>query len=300
VSAVYRRLRQWWPATLIAACLLAGCSQSAPAPALPTSPSPSASPSQSPDLTDPRLKEVALEVVSTAENSTTAWWRQYAYIENIGDQRGYTAGLIGYCSGTGDMLELIRRYTGVQPHNPLARFTGELVRLDRQYAAHGLRPNPASADTHALDRGHFVQAWRQAAADPAFQRLQREERDQDYFDPAVALARTDGLHALGQLAYFDTAVKMGSVTDHDFQGLRAIARRAAKLPVEGGDESVYLRAFLSSRAYVTANGQSVPDRIRVQQTWLEQGNLTLRLPLVWRMYNGDPTWRIDTLPAPHL
>src|ERR1700754_1042803 len=67
-------------------------------------------------------KEIAMELVSSAENSTLRWRRQYTYLETVADGRGYTGGIIGFCSGTGDMLVVVRRSTRAQPHNPLARF----------------------------------------------------------------------------------------------------------------------------------------------------------------------------------
>src|SRR5215475_7280848 len=69
------------------------------------------------DLTDPRKKEIAMELVSSAENSSLDWKAQYKYIEDIHDGRGYTAGIIGFCSGTGDMLDLVRAYAGARPRN---------------------------------------------------------------------------------------------------------------------------------------------------------------------------------------
>jgi chitosanase len=62
-------------------------------------------------LDDPHKKEIAMELVSSAENSSLDWKAQYKYIEDIHDGRGYTAGIIGFCSGTGDMLELVQHYT---------------------------------------------------------------------------------------------------------------------------------------------------------------------------------------------
>jgi chitosanase len=60
-------------------------------------------------LAVPREKQIAMELVSSAENSTLDWGREYGYIEDIGDGNGYTAGLIGFCSGTGDMLEIVEQ-----------------------------------------------------------------------------------------------------------------------------------------------------------------------------------------------
>lgn len=73
-------------------------------------------------LTDKDKKETAMELVSSAENSSLNWKKQYSYIEDIKDGRGYTAGIIGFCSGTGDMLEVVKNYTQEQPDNKLAKF----------------------------------------------------------------------------------------------------------------------------------------------------------------------------------
>jgi hypothetical protein len=50
-------------------------------------------------LAAPREKEIAMELVSSAENSRLDWRGAFGYIEDIGDGRGYTVGLIGFCSG---------------------------------------------------------------------------------------------------------------------------------------------------------------------------------------------------------
>lgn len=39
-------------------------------------------------------KELAMQIVSTNENSSLDWRAQYTYIEDIGDGRGYTAGSV--------------------------------------------------------------------------------------------------------------------------------------------------------------------------------------------------------------
>ncbi|MBL1286330.1 chitosanase, partial [Streptomyces sp. For3] len=43
-------------------------------------------------LDDPAKKDIAMRLMSSAENSTLDWKAQYAYVEDIGDGRGYTAG----------------------------------------------------------------------------------------------------------------------------------------------------------------------------------------------------------------
>ena len=63
------------------------------------------------------LKGDVLSLVSSAENSSLDFNTQYAYIEDIGDGRGYTAGVIGFTSGTGDMIEVVKRYVALKPKN---------------------------------------------------------------------------------------------------------------------------------------------------------------------------------------
>ena len=94
------------------------------------------------------------------------------------------------------MLKLVRKYTKVKQKNPLRRFLGALKRVN-------------GSDSHEGLGKPFVKAWRKAARDPVFQAAQDAVRDSLYFNPAVALAKADGLNALGQFAYYDAAVVHG-------------------------------------------------------------------------------------------
>ncbi|WP_279581755.1 chitosanase [Fodinicola feengrottensis] len=73
-------------------------------------------------LADTAKKEIAMQLVSSAENSSLDWRAQYGYIEDIGDGRGYTGGIIGFTSGTGDMLRVVERYAVLAPKAGLLRF----------------------------------------------------------------------------------------------------------------------------------------------------------------------------------
>lgn len=99
-----------------------------------------------------------MELVSSAENSTLDRKAQYRYIEDIRDGRGYTAGIIGFCSGTGDMLAMVQAYTKSEPGNVLARFLPALRKVDGTASHQGLGQP-------------FVATWRTAAKDPVFQRM---------------------------------------------------------------------------------------------------------------------------------
>ncbi|HEY0534651.1 MAG TPA: chitosanase [Actinoplanes sp.] len=219
-------------------------------------------------------KETALELVASAENSTLNWRREFGYIEDIHDGRGYTGGIIGFCSGTSDMLAVVEEYTRREPGNVLAAYLPALRKVD-------------GSDSHAgLDPG-FPVAWKAAGTDPVFQKVQADERDRMYFQPAVRLAVRDGLRALGQFAYYDAAVMHGV---SGLRGIRAAAMRKASLPAQGGDEITYLGAFLDARVAEMRTEEAHSDTTRVdtaQRRFLAASNLDLVPPLSWKVY-GDP------------
>jgi chitosanase len=228
-------------------------------------------------LAAPREKEIAMELVSSAENSTLDWRSAYGYLEDIGDGRGYTGGLIGFCSGTGDMLQLVRSYVAAEPRNPLARFLPALTRVN-------------GSASHAGLGKPFVSAWKRAAHDPAFRRLQMRELDRVYFEPAVSHGRRDGLGTLGQFIYYDAFVMHGPGQSADsFGGIRRRAIERAPTPAQGGDEVTYLEAFLAVRRAQMKTESKHGDTSRIddeQLRFLREGNLGLRPPLIWHTY-GD-------------
>ncbi|MEP9365036.1 chitosanase [Nocardioides sp. CN2-186] len=231
----------------------------------------------SPGLDRPDRKEIAMELVSSAENSSLKWKQQYTYLEDIGDGRGYTGGIIGFCSGTGDMLEVVQAYTDAEPDNPLARFLPALRRVNGTESHEGLGQP-------------FVRAWHRAAKDPAFRHAQDAERDRVYFDPAVRRAERDGLRALGQFIYYDAIVMHGPGSSHlSFGGIRRTAMKHARTPAEGGSEVRYLNAFLDARVAAMKAEAAHDDTSRVdtaQRVFLRQRNMTLKPPLTWHVY-GD-------------
>ncbi|GGM58193.1 chitosanase [Microbacterium saperdae] len=192
-------------------------------------------------------------------------------------------GLVGFTSGTHDMLMLIERYTDEVAGNPLAEFLPALRAVD-------------GTDSHEGLGDPFVQAWIAAAALPEFQKAQRDEVDRLYFEPAVSLAIADGLGALGQFAYFDAMVMHG---DSGFADVRAQAREVEAAPANGGDERDYLSAFLDARVVEMKKEEAHEDTSRVdtaQRVFLDAGNLSLDPPLRWSVY-GDPFEILSDPPA---
>ena len=216
-----------------------------------------------------------MQLVSSAENSSLDWRAQYKYIEDIQDGRGYTAGIIGFCSGTGDMLALVNAYTAARPGNVLSKYLPALKMVNNTASHAGLDPT-------------FVADWRSAANDAIFQQAQNAERDRSYFNPAVAQAKSDGLRTLGQFIYYDAIVMHGPGDDPvSFGGIRKAALSKARSPAQGGNEAAYLNAFLDARVAAMKSEQAHEDVSRVetaQRVFLRNGNFDLKLPLTWQVY----------------
>ncbi|WP_263164675.1 chitosanase [Streptomyces sp. SCSIO ZS0520] len=233
-------------------------------------------------LDDPAKKDIAMQLVSSAENSSLDWRAQYPYIEDIGDGRGYTAGIIGFCSGTGDMLELVERHAQEEPDSVLAPYLPALRAVNGTDSHEGLGPA-------------FEADWAKAAGEESFQRAQDAERDRVYFDPAVAQGKSDQVGTLGQFIYYDAIVMHGpGEGGTSFGGIRARALDQAAPPSEGGDESAWLHAFLDARVWAMKQEEAHSDTSRVdtaQRRFLDAGNLALNTPLDWQVY-GD-SYHID-------
>jgi chitosanase len=230
-----------------------------------------------PGLDDPAKKDIAMKIVSSAENSSLDWRAQFKYIEDIGDGRGYTAGIIGFCSGTHDMLELVQEYTRRKPGNILAKYLPALEEVDGSDSHDGLDPN-------------YPKDWKTAAKDTVFQQTQESERDRVYFNPSVNRAKQDGLRALGQFIYYDAIVMHGDGGDAtSFSSIRSRALAKAKTPAQGGDEATYLNAFLDARVWAMKQEEAHSDTSRVdtaQRVFVKNKNFDLNTPLKWKVY-GD-------------
>jgi chitosanase len=234
---------------------------------------PAAAPARN-DLADARKKDVAMQLLSSAENSSLDWRAQYRYIEDIGDGRGYTGGIVGFCSGTGDMLKVVQHYAKQSPGNVLAKYLPALREVK-------------GGDSHDGLDSAFTADWVAAAGTRAFQQAQDAERDSMYFTPALTAAHQDGLRPLGQFAYFDAAVMHGA---DSLPALRRRAAAAARPPAQGGDEVIYLNAFLDARVALMKTEPAHRNTTRVdteQRVFLDQRNLDLTLPLSWKVY-GTP------------
>ena len=175
------------------------------------------------------------------------------------------------------MLELVEYYAKIAPGNALERYLPALRKVDGTPSIAGLGKR-------------FEQAWKAAAKDEKFRHAQDHERDRVYFDPAIDQAEKDALRALGQFIYYDAIVMHGPGDDPtSFGGIRSATLKNAKPPAQGGDENVYINAFLDARKSTMLTEQGHADTTRVdtmQRAFLRAGNLDLDPPLRFKVY-GD-------------
>ncbi|HEY9328016.1 MAG TPA: chitosanase [Streptomyces sp.] len=236
-----------------------------------------------PGLAEPKMREIAWQLLASAEGSTLDWRSQYATIEDTGDGTGYNAGIVGFSSRTHDMLTFVESFTADHPDSPLTPFVPALREVDGTASHKGLDPG-------------FTAAWKKSAEDPTFRAAQDLVRLKQYFEPAVQLAKLDGLGTLGQYIYFDAMVLQGPGSEADsFYGIRKAAAEEADTVAEGGDETAYLDAFLEAARTVMKSKKNQQDTSRLdtaQRVFLEDGNLALEPPLTWKMY-GE-TFRIPS------
>jgi chitosanase len=235
------------------------------------------------DLTPDQSRRVQ-ELTTAFENGTIEF--QYDYIENLHDGRGFTAGRVGFCTGTGDLLSLVEDFTSVKPQNPLAPFLPELRRLSQA--------NTDAGDTDGLPG--FIEAWKKTALDPAFRNAQDRAVDRLYFQPAMKHAQEWGLQSVIAKGFvYDTIIQHGE--DGDPDSLVALVNHTDQNlggnPKTGIDEKIWLRELMRIRlldlnhpfnsSTQQAWADSV-DRVECYKRILDTGNVNLDGPIHFTVY----------------
>lgn len=230
------------------------------------------------DIMNDEYRRIFYSLVSSAENSSLDYDKQYAYIEDIGDGRGYTAGIIGFTSGTGDLLEVINKYMELKSeNNELEKYVPALESVN-------------GTDSHEGLGDSFVSDWMNASQNQEMIIAQNSVVDEMYMNPAIESAKEDGLSMLGVFIYYDALVVHGPGDDLDsFGGIRGVAKDNAVTPAKGGDETEYLLSFLDARSNIMLKEEAHSDlsRIDAQRKFISEGNFDLSLPLSWTMYGDD-------------
>ncbi|KAJ2795160.1 hypothetical protein H4S07_006557 [Coemansia furcata] len=199
-------------------------------------------------------KMLALEVTNVYENGDTNF--HYEYCEDLKDGRGYTAGIAGFCSGTGDAWQMVQAYhklTGGK--DDMSQFDTEMARLAKL--------SDSGKDASSVSGlPNYCAVWKKLGnSDPKFKQAQDQIRDQMYFTPAMDQAKILGLKTtIAQAQLYDTALEHGAGDDAD--GLISLIKRTnakvtsdvsgtsgSTLTINGHkiDEIAWLNLFLDVR-----------------------------------------------------
>ena len=192
----------------------------------------------------------------------------YAYVENLGDGRGYTVTQYGFCTYNSEVSQVIDRYARHVP----------------EHAAEAL---PAAAPARQVERPRARPAFRRRGARrsrlPSFSGIAcDEEADALYFRPAVEAAAAVGIHsAIGKSIFYDTLLQHGASSDPD--SLPTILKRTIEEngDVDSSSEAEFLRAFLAIRRSVLEE----PANRETREVWRASAR---RVDALLNLLNNNP------------
>ena len=230
------------------------------------------------DLT-PNQRAVAEALTSIWENDTPIL--AYAYSENIHDGRGYTSGRAGFCTGTGDAIQVVdcydkRRTTG----NLMAKYMPALTTINNKFMSTGQN----QADTSLLDAvGNWIGDWGQSYNDATmradFKLCQDQIVELLYYGPAMQAATAAGLTtALARAALYDMWINQGD------DALVKQTNSALGVTKVGGavTEDAWLKKFIELRRDLLAGDatwKTSVDRVAAYEKARRRGNWDLSKPI---------------------
>ncbi|KAJ2553454.1 hypothetical protein EV175_002931 [Coemansia sp. RSA 1933] len=198
-------------------------------------------------------KDIAIMITGIYENGDTE--SHYDYCEDVSDGRGFTAGIAGFCTGTGDAWMVIEEYKNKT--GSFGDFEPMAADLEK-YAKDG------SGSTAGLD--DYCRVWESLGnSDTNFQIAQDDIRDQQNYDPAEEASNKLGLKLdISQVQIYDTGIQHGAGNDPD--GLLSIIKETSEsftndqpgdsgstLSINGHqvDEIVWLKRFIEVRHFIS-------------------------------------------------
>ncbi len=234
------------------------------------------------DEFDPVLRTRMDAMISVFENDTPIL--QYGYIEDIHDERGFTAGRAGFTTASGDLLQVVEKYTELKPRNSLTRLIPRLKEIART-------SSPFTTGLEALPA-----LWKLSAQDPDFRKAQDEIVDEDYFFPALEMAKKYNIKTpLGIFIFYDAMIQHGDGDDAD--SFDSIARTIIEPNIEPLQrEEKFLRLFLQSREKILSNPSNQGTRenwkesiirVKILERLLDEQNFQLKPPIEINVYGED-------------
>jgi chitosanase len=176
----------------------------------------------------------------------------FGYVEDLHDGRGYTVTNYGFCTSTGEVSRLIRRYAASAKHTPLRRFLDVLP--------------PVRGGSSTPD--DFPEAWHsEATRSQTLAGVCDREADRLFFKPAMRVAAAAHIRTpIGKAVFYDTWLQHGGDGDQDsFQAIYSrTIRRVGKR--KNSSEANFIRAFLNERKAVLLHASDPATRTTWQKS----------------------------------
>lgn len=241
-------------------------------------------------------KHRAEELTSVFENSTTEL--DYSYGENLRDGRGITCGRAGFCTGTGDAILVVKKYTDLKPDNVLAKYLPALTELENKR----IQTKHDQEDVSSLDKiGNFISDWATVAKNSDFRAIQDQIVDELYYIPSAKKADLLGLKLpLSRAELYDAIIQHGDERNNDLDSIDSLIARTTEksggTPRSNVDEKVWLDNFLTVRraclsyCYKEGSREEWADsfgRVDVFRSLVKDGNYYLDKPLTIKGTDWD-------------
>ena len=231
----------------------------------------------------PDQKRVAEALTSIWENDTPQL--DYAYYENIGDGRGYTSGRAGFCTGTGDAIQVVACYDAKRTAangNLMAKYMPALMVIDQRYQSTG-QDQASTAELDAV--GSWTADWAASDNDMTtradFRACQDQIVDLLYYTPAMDAAAKWGLVTpLTKAALYDMWINQGDgalITKANML-VGDTAQVAPVVGYNGVTEDQWLQKFLEARRdlmWADATWKSAVDRVAGYEKQRRRANWNL-------------------------
>ncbi|MCK8497599.1 chitosanase [Myxococcus fulvus] len=231
-------------------------------------------------------KKVSEGLTSIWENDTPVL--AYAYSENIQDGRGYTSGRAGFCTGTGDAIQVIQCYNARRSAangNLMAKYMPGLTTINNRFLSTGQsQPSTSELDVIGNWRADWATSYNNTTTRADFKACQDQVSDQFYYTPAMAEANKWGAtSALSKMALYDAYINHGesgvkSLVRAANNALGNTAQVAPAVGYNGITESSWLQRFLEKRRDVLAADATwlqAIDRVAAYEKLRRRGNWDL-------------------------
>ncbi len=211
-------------------------------------------------------KSIALQMTTVCENSQTNF--KYDYAENIWDWRWITFWIIWFTTWTFDWNILLHRYAEMNPNNNLKKYIPVLNAIDE--AAHD--DGGKNSDVRGLE--NFITDVNDNG-DPLFKKAQLELMNSMYWEPAVKIARDEGVMRPLSLAFiYDMVVNHWEYWAKDI--IMKTDKAMSGSPKDGKDEIKWLYDLIDKRyEFLKTEYPEALDRVDAYKRILNEWNIDL-------------------------